>query len=80
VGGEVVGDVGPADDGLDDVWRVAASLEGARCNGGEVGGGPGGGFGTFDYDGVAGEDGGYYGADEVVELGVVSWKCFRSMT
>lgn len=36
VGCEVVRDVGPADDGLNDVWRVAASLESACRNRREV--------------------------------------------
>jgi hypothetical protein len=70
VRGEVAGDVGPADDGLDDVGRVTAGFERAGCDGGEVRGGPGGGFGALDYDGVAGEDGRDDGADEVVELDV----------
>jgi len=69
----VVGDIGPADDGLDDVGRVSAGDEGAGSDGGEVGGRPGGGFRAFDYDSVAGEDGGDDGADEVVELDVISW-------
>ena len=54
----MVCDIGPADDGLNDVRGVAARFEGAGCDGGEVCGRPGGGFGALDYDGVAGEDGG----------------------
>jgi hypothetical protein len=68
VRGEVVGDGGPADDGLDDVGGVAACYEGRGCDRGEVGAGPGGRFGALDYDGVAGEYGCDDGGDEVVEL------------
>jgi len=67
----VVCDLWPADDGLDDIGGVTAGFEGTGCDGGEVCGGPGGGFRALDYDGVAGEDGGYDWTDEVVELEVL---------
>jgi hypothetical protein len=47
---------------------VAAGEEGGGRDRGEVGAGPGRGFGAFDDDCVAGEDGGYDWGDEVVEL------------
>jgi hypothetical protein len=51
---------------------VAACFEGFGSDRGEVRRGPGGGFRALDYDGVAGEDGGDYGADEIVERIAVS--------
>lgn len=77
VGGQVVGNIWPADDGLDNVGGVAAYFEGFGCDGGKVVGGPGGGFGTFDDDGIAGEDGGDDGADEVVELDLLDFRAFQ---
>lgn len=71
---EVVSDVGPANDGLYNVWWVSASFEGARYNGCKVRGRPGCGFGAFDYDGVTGKDGGYDRAYEVVKLELV--RCY----
>jgi hypothetical protein len=68
VGGEVIGDVRPADNRLNNVRRVTAGFEGTGSDGGKVRRGPSGGFGALDDDGIAGEDGGYDGTDEVVEL------------
>jgi len=48
---------------------VPAGAEGGLRDRGEVALGPGGAFGAFEDDGVAGEEGGYYRAQEVVELG-----------
>lgn len=61
-------DVGPAVYRLHNVGGVATGYERRGCDGGEVEGGPGGGLGAFNYYSVAGEDGGYDGGDEVVEL------------
>lgn len=47
---------------------VVAGEEGVPGDGGEVVGAPGGLFGGFDEDGVAAEEGGDDGGDEVVEL------------
>lgn len=69
VGGEVIGGLGPADEGLNKVGGVSAALERGAGDGGEEGGGPGRAFGGFDNDGAAGEQGGNYGTYEVVELG-----------
>lgn len=68
VGGQVLCDVGPAVYGLHDVGGMSAGDEGAGCNGGEVGGRPGGGLGAFYDDGVAGEDGGYYRGNQIMKL------------
>lgn len=65
--GQVFGDVGPADDGLYDAGGVAAGNEGGGSDRCEVCGGPGGGFGAFNYDGIASEDGGYDWRNEVVK-------------
>lgn len=62
------GDVGPADQGAYEVGTVAAGGEGGVQDRGEVEGGPGGGFGGFEDYGVAGEEGGDGGGEEVVEL------------
>lgn len=48
---------------------MPAGAEGGLRDRGEVALGPGGAFGAFEDDGVAGEEGGYYRAQEVVELG-----------
>ena len=48
---------------------MSAGAEGRLRDRGEVALGPGGAFGAFEDDGVAGEEGGYYRAQEVVELG-----------
>lgn len=47
---------------------MVAGEEGVPGDGGEVVGAPGGLFGGFDEDGVAAEEGGDDGGDEVVEL------------
>jgi len=67
VGSQVWSDVGPADAGLHQMWGVAAGCEGAARNLNEVLGGPGGLLGRFEDDGVAGEEGGYDGTEEVME-------------
>jgi hypothetical protein len=63
--------MGPADDRLHDIRGMTAGFEGASSDRGEVGGGPCGGFGALDYDGIASEDRGYDGTDEVVKLRLV---------
>jgi hypothetical protein len=63
----VVRDIGPADDRLDDVGGMTTRLEGASRDGGEVGRGPGGGFGALDDNCVACEDGGNDGRNQVVK-------------
>lgn len=68
MGCQMVGHVRPADDGLHEVGGVAANFEGACSNRREVRRRPGRSFRAFDDDGVAGEDGGYNGVDEVVKL------------
>jgi hypothetical protein len=68
VGGQVLCDLGPTVYRLHNVGRMSAGDKGAGCNGGKIGGGPGSGLGTFYYDGVAGEDGGYYGGYQIMKL------------
>lgn len=75
VRGQVIRDIRPADDRLDNVRRVTASDERRGCNRSKVAAGPSGSFGTFDYYGVACEYRGYYRRDEVVELSIFSWPC-----
>ena len=65
---QMFGDGGPARYGLHEVGGVAACGEGGGCDACKVGAGPGGGFGAFDDDAIASEDGGDYGGYEVVEL------------
>ena len=63
VGGEVFGDIGPADDGLDNV-RVMSACSERRCDyRSKVAAGPGSVLGALYYDGVAGEDGSDDGRD-----------------
>ena len=68
VGGQVVGGGGPEREGLQEVGRVAAGLQGVLGDGGEEGGRPGRLLGGFEEEGGAGEEGGDGGAEEVVEL------------
>jgi len=68
VGGEGGRDGGPAGDGLHEGGRVVAGFERAVHDGDEVLARPGRGFGAFDDDGVAAEEGGDDGAEQVVEL------------
>ena len=51
---------------------MPAGAEGGLRDRGEVALGPGGAFRAFEDDGVAGEEGGDYGAQEVMELLEVS--------
>ena len=64
---EVVGDLGPADDGLDEGRVVAVGHEGAPRNARVVRGAPAGLLADFDHDAVPGEDGTDDGAHQVVE-------------
>lgn len=57
---EMVGRLGPADKGLDEIGGVNAALKGGAGDGCKEGGRPGGAFGGFDNNGGAGEDGRYY--------------------
>ena len=65
----MLGGGGPAGYGLNEVRGVPACREGAARDGGEVVCRPGGLFAGFEENGGAGEEGGDYGAEEVVELG-----------
>ena len=67
VRGEVRSRLRPEEKGLHELWGVAAGGEGLAGYGGEVGGRPGGTFGGLDDDGVACEEAGYHGTEEVVE-------------
>jgi hypothetical protein len=63
----MVSDVGPANNGLNDVGGMTACFEGASRYGCKVGRRPGRGFGALNDDGVAGKYGGDDGADEVMK-------------
>jgi len=72
VGGEGWGDGGPAGDGLHEGGGVVAGFERAVHDRDKVSARPGRGFGAFDDDGVAAEEGGDDGAEQVVELRATS--------
>ena len=72
VRGEVVRCSGPADQRLDEIRGVPASREGRAGNGSGVGEGPGRLFGAFDNKGGASEECGYYGREDVVDLGRIN--------
>lgn len=67
VGGEVIRCVRPARHELDESRRVAACHKGAVRNRDKVARRPCCSFGGFQDEGIAGEDRGYNGVEEVVE-------------